>query len=53
MDLFREFVRRLFLEVSPIWKWAQRNWRIVLICSIASLLLIKYWRKHWRKRKAL
>ena len=43
MDLLREFVRRLSIEVSPIWKWAQRNWHIVLICLIASFLVIKHW----------
>jgi hypothetical protein len=48
MDLFREFVRRLAIEISPIWKWAQRYWHIVLICFIASFFVIKY----WRKRKA-
>jgi hypothetical protein len=45
MDLFREFVRRLFMEVSPIWKWAQKNWHIVLILLIASFLVIRYWHK--------
>jgi hypothetical protein len=45
MGLFTEFIRRLFIEVSPVWKWAQRNWHIVLICLIASFLAIKYWHK--------
>jgi hypothetical protein len=48
MDLFREFIRRLAVEVSPIWKWAQRHWHIVLICLIASFLVIR----HRHKRKA-
>ena len=45
MGLFTEFIRRLSIEVSPFFKWAQRNWHIVLICLIAGFLVIKYWHK--------
>ena len=38
MGLFTEFIRRLSIEVSPFFKWAQRNWHIVLICLIAGFL---------------
>ena len=48
MGFFREFIRGLLIEVSPILKWVQRNWHVVLICLIATFLAIKY----WHKRKA-
>ena len=45
MDLFTEFVRRLSIELSPMWKWAVRHWAIVVVCLIAAFLLAKYWNK--------
>jgi hypothetical protein len=47
MGFFREFIRGLLIEVSPILKWVQRNWHVVLICLIVTFLAIKY--RHKRK----
>ncbi len=47
MDIIGEFVRNLFVELTPLLEWAIRNWALTLVL----LIVLIYWAGRQRRAR--